>query len=119
MILSSRSEIASIPLRELLELGPERFAQVFRGTAVKRLKLTGLLRNACVAAGNSASRQDGGRDLVPALLGLAGHESALVRAHAVWAVRKLAGDEALALLSGARERETDQAVLEEFVAPLA
>jgi epoxyqueuosine reductase len=119
VLLSARPEIARYGLRELLELTPARFAEIFQRTAVKRLKLTGLLRNACVAAGNSASGQDGGRDLVPALLGLAGHESALVRAHAVWAVRKLAGDEALVLLSGVRERETDQAVLEEFAAPLA
>jgi epoxyqueuosine reductase len=106
MILSSRGDIASIPLRELLGLTPGRFAEVFRGTAIKRVKLAGLLRNACVAAGNSG---DGA--LVEPLLRLVTHESPVVRAHAVWAARRLgAGD----LLAKARIAERDPAVLAEY-----
>jgi len=117
VLLAARPEIAGLPLRELLELTPERFAAVFRRTAVKRLKLTGLLRNACVAAGNSAGR-DAGRELLPALLRLAAHESAVVRAHAVWAVRKIAGPEARAMLSALETAEPDATVREEYNAPL-
>jgi epoxyqueuosine reductase len=115
LLLSARPEIARHSLRELLELTPERFAEIFRRTAVKRLRLTGLLRNACVAAGNTAAGR-GGRELLPALVKLAAHESALVRAHAVWAVRKIAGGDAAELLAGARAREADGAVLAEFSA---
>jgi len=109
MLLAARSDLADLTLAEILTLTPVRFAEVFRRTAVKRLKLPGLLRNACIVAGNS-----GDRALVPALVALAAHESELVRAHAVWAVRRLAGDEAEALLAAARAGETDPAVLAEY-----
>jgi len=106
MILASRGDIAGIPLREILELTPGRFAQVFRGTAIKRVKLAGLLRNACVAAGNS-----GDRSLVDALVRLASHASPAVRAHAVWAARRLG---AAGRLARARGQENDPAVLAEY-----
>jgi len=109
MLLAARRDIAQLELRELLELTPARFAEVFRQTAIKRLKLPGLLRNACVAAGNS-----GDATLLPALAKLASHDSAMVRAHAVWAVRKLADGEATRLLANARSRETEAIVLAEY-----
>jgi epoxyqueuosine reductase len=106
MILSARGDIAGMSLRELLELTPSRFAEVFRGTAIKRVKLAGLLRNACVAAGNS-----GDASLIGPLIRLASHDSAIVRAHAVWAARRLGGDDALLR---ARSLESDPTVLTEF-----
>ncbi len=113
VLLTVRGEIADLELREILALTPVRFAEVFRRTAIKRVKLAGLLRNACVVAGNS-----GDAALLPQLGQLAsGHDSALVRAHAVWAVYRLAGG------AGAREqlreamaRETDAGVLAEYAA---
>jgi epoxyqueuosine reductase len=78
---------------------------------VKRLKLTGLLRNACVVAGNT-----GDRALLPSLVRLAAHDSAVVRAHAVWAVGRLAGAEAGTLLAEARAKETEAVVLAEYEA---
>lgn len=111
VLLVARGELAGLTLPDLLAMTPERFAEVFRRTAVKRLKLSGLLRNACVVAGNS-----GDAALVPALVALAAHERPLVRAHAVWAVRKLAGARAEALLAAARAAETDAAVLAEYAA---
>lgn len=110
-LLVARDGLAALSLREILALTPARFAEVFRGTAVKRLKLTGLLRNACVAAGNS-----GDRSLLPALAALAAHPAALVRAHAVWAVGRLAPWERDGLLAAARTLETDPAVLAEYAA---
>jgi epoxyqueuosine reductase len=112
-LLVAREEMAALTLRELLELTPARFAEVFRRTAVKRLKLSGLLRNACVVAGNS-----GDVSLVPALVALARHEGPLVRAHAVWAVRKLAGANAGEWLATMRASETDPSVLAEYEAPI-
>lgn len=108
-LLAVRPGIAALALSELLALTPARFAQVFKGTAIKRLKPTGLLRNACVVAGNA-----GDASLLPALVKLAAHDSAVVRAHAVWAVRQIAGGGAAELLRPARRGETDASVLDEY-----
>ena len=91
MLVAARAEIAAVPLRELLELTPAGFAALFRRTPIKRLKLTGLLRNAGVVAGNLAAGAGAGDPLVAPLLRLAAHPSPLVRGHAVWAVRRIAG----------------------------
>jgi len=108
------SALARLSLREVLALTPEKFASVFRGTAVKRIKLAGLLRNACVVAGN-LGEGGGGSECVGELVALAGHESPLVRGHAVWAVFKIAGRERAAeLLREARAAETDADVLREY-----
>jgi len=108
VLLAARGEIAELPLRELLALTPARFAEVFRGTAIKRVKLAGLLRNACVVAGNS-----GDAGLLEPLARLAGHASPVVRAHAVWAVFRLT-DLAEKILAAARATETEAVVLEEY-----
>jgi epoxyqueuosine reductase len=89
---------------------PVRFADVFRGTPIKRVKLGGLLRNACVVAGNS-----GDAALLPWLTPLAGHELPLVRAHAVWAIYQLINRaEANSLLEPCRSSEKDEMVLLEY-----
>jgi epoxyqueuosine reductase len=106
LLLVARHDLAEIALAEILALTPERYAEIFRRTAIKRLKLTGLLRNACVVAGNS-----GDRSLLEPLLKLAGHASPVVRAHAVWAVRRLGG---ATRLEAARTVEQDPAVLAEY-----
>ena len=111
LLLAARFELPRLALAELLALTPVSFATTFRKTAIKRLKLAGLLRNACVVAGNS-----GGPDLLPALVRLAEHPLPVVRAHAVWAVRRIAGEaQAGELLRTARATETDAAVLAEYV----
>jgi epoxyqueuosine reductase len=93
-------------LREILELNPERFAAVFKGTAIKRVKLAGLIRNACIVAANT-----GAHDCVDVLVRLAGHPSPVVRAHAVWAVRRLGAGASLAELHAV---ESDSSVLAEY-----
>jgi epoxyqueuosine reductase len=108
LLLAARDEIASLPLREILELTPERFAEIFCRTPIKRVKLVGLLRNACVVAGNL-----GDATLLDPLLRLAAHENPLVRVHAVWAVWRVGGGARLAAL---RVAEKDPAVLEEYAA---
>jgi epoxyqueuosine reductase len=123
-LLEVRGELADLALGDILRLTPERFAVVFRKTAVKRLKLTGLLRNACVAAGNLAGeealngkkRETTGRvdeELLTPLVALASHVSPLVRAHAVWAVHRHGEG---ARLAAARAAETDVTVLAEYMA---
>lgn len=108
LLVAARHDIAQLSLAELLELTPQRFAAVFKGTPIKRVKHAGLLRNACIVAGNSRDPS-----LLPQLVRLASHERALVRAHAVWAVHRLGGQ---ALLADARARESDPGVLAEYAA---
>ena len=108
MLLAARNEIGALTLAELLELTPERFAAVFKGTPIKRVKFAGLLRNACIVAGNS-----GDRSLLPALVRLAAHDVPVIRVHAVWAVRRLGGG---ALLASLQAGEKDASVLEEYAA---
>jgi epoxyqueuosine reductase len=71
-------------LAELASLDEEAFRRRFRKSAVKRAKRRGLLRNVAVALGNSgdASRR-------PLLERLARDEDAVVREHALWALRRL------------------------------
>ncbi len=112
LLLVARHDLAELRLPELLAMTPERFAEVFRRTPIKRLKLVGLLRNACIVAGNS-----GDVSLLPQLTALATlHPLPLVRAHAVWAVFRLGGGVALA---GAHVREQDPIVLAEYAAEAA
>ena len=107
LLLVARHDLAEISLADILALTPERFAEVFRRTPMKRLKLTGLLRNACIVAGNS-----GDTSLLPQLTSLAtAHSSPLVRAHAVWAIFRLGAG---ASLDVARGRESDAVVLAEY-----
>ncbi len=117
MLLAARPALAELGLRALLELTPASFAETFRGTPVKRLKLAGLLRNACVGAGNLAAGAGAAHELVIPLAALAAHASPVVRAHAVWAVFRVAGRAAGAdRLAAARAREQDPAVLAEYAA---
>jgi epoxyqueuosine reductase len=112
VLLTARYDLADLPLREVLELTPVRFADVFKKTAIKRVKLAGLLRNACVVAGNTNAV-----DCLDVLVKLAAHEPALVRAHAVWAVYRIAGHtRAEELLAPSRAAESEAVVLAEYAA---
>lgn len=117
MLLAARQDLAELSLREILELTPARFAEVFRKTPIKRLRLAGLLRNACVVAGNVARGAGEAHELVAPLVRLAAHESAVVRAHAVWALPRVAGaSPASRLLQRTRAKEADPVVLAEYAA---
>ncbi len=72
-------------LQELLALDAEAFAERARGTALRRTKWRGLLRNALVAAGNS-----GDPTLAPAVARHAAGEDELLAEHARWALDRLA-----------------------------
>jgi epoxyqueuosine reductase len=62
----------------------EEFKRHFRDTAIERTKRRGLLRNVCVAMGNS-----GNTTFMPLLESLLDDEEALVREHAAWALARL------------------------------
>ncbi len=117
VLLSPRPEIVRLTLAEVLALTPERFAEVFRKTAIKRAKLAGLLRNACIVAANTGARECAARIVERAVAGgaaVAGAPAApMVRAHAVWALARLGERGRLVEL---RARETDASVLAEYEA---
>jgi epoxyqueuosine reductase len=69
---------------QLLELREDDWRRIIRGTAMKRAKIRGLLRNLMVVAGNA-----GRRELLPKLLPFLKHDDEHVRSHAQWAVEKI------------------------------
>jgi epoxyqueuosine reductase len=72
------------PLEDLARLTPAAFAQHFRGTPLERTKRRGVLRNVCVAMGNS-----GNPAFVPLLEHLLHDDEELIREHAAWALTQL------------------------------
>jgi epoxyqueuosine reductase len=68
----------------LLDLNEDAWRSMIRGTAMKRAKIKGLLRNLMVVAGNS-----GVAGLLPKLRRFLAHDDASVRSHARWAIERL------------------------------
>lgn len=123
VLLSSRYDICDLSLLDILEMDIETFRTVFKKTPIKRLKLRGLLRNACIVAGNLRESEEWlekrGPDwlnrIETALVALAQYEEVMVRPHAIWALYRLFGERASLILSEARCREDDEATLDEYL----
>jgi epoxyqueuosine reductase len=79
-----RTELVNPSLEWISGMNIEEFRRTFRGSPVKRAKLSGLLRNAAIAMGNSGDRRHLAR-----LRELAEHDSPVVAEHARWAIAKL------------------------------
>ncbi len=79
-----REALVNPALEWVAEMKAEEFRGEFRGSPVRRAKLSGLRRNAVIAMGNSGDP----RFLEP-LRKLSQDEDALVAEHARWAARKL------------------------------
>ena len=79
-----RIELVNPSLEWISGMNMEEFRRVFRGSPVKRTKLTGLLRNAAIAMGNSGDRKHLSR-----LRELAQHTDPAVAEHARWAIARL------------------------------
>jgi epoxyqueuosine reductase len=77
----------------LASLSQQEFSAAFRGSAVKRAKWRGLVRNACVALGNSGVTPDHASypRVVRLLDRLAASEDSLIASHARWALGRLSG----------------------------
>ncbi|HVY71490.1 MAG TPA: tRNA epoxyqueuosine(34) reductase QueG [Verrucomicrobiae bacterium] len=71
-------------LLELLALDDASFKQRFAGTPILRTKRRGLLRNVCVALGNT-----GDASVLPALVRAANDAEPLIAEHARWAVEQI------------------------------
>jgi epoxyqueuosine reductase len=79
-----REELVNPALEWLAEMSVSEFNRTFRGSPVRRAKLTGLRRNAIIAMGNS-----GDQKFLPLLEKLAADDDEVVAESAAWAVRKL------------------------------
>jgi epoxyqueuosine reductase len=99
---------------ELLSMSQPEFSAGFKGSPMKRAKLRGLKRNASVVLGNIGTSGD-----VPALVGALADPEPLVRAHAAWALGRIASPEALDALRVLAESEPDASVLTEVTSALA
>jgi epoxyqueuosine reductase len=106
-----RAELTAPRLADLAALDDAAFREIFAGSPVKRIGRDRFVRNVLVAIGNSGDIR-----LFPVVTARLGDASPLVRAMAVWALARLAGQEAAAA-AGAAGRiagETDPAVLAEW-----
>ena len=84
----AREGVHGAELTELMSLSQEEFSRRFKGSAVKRTKRRGLLRNVAVALGNWGSPE-----AVTVLSASLSDAEPLVRGHAVWALGQIASRE--------------------------
>ena len=80
----AREGLVNPALDWLAEMQPEEFQKVFRGSPVRRAKLSGLRRNAVIAMGNSRNRK-----FMPTLKKLSEDADPVVAEHARWAAATL------------------------------
>jgi epoxyqueuosine reductase len=78
-------------LEWLISLSEEEFRETFRGSPVKRTKWRGLVRNACIAIGNSRLRPGEPRysEICGRLSELAASDDENLAEHACWALGRL------------------------------
>jgi epoxyqueuosine reductase len=107
--LRARAENQSPDLAELARLDDAAFRARFSGSPIKRTGRDRFIRNVLIAIGNS-----GEPSLALSARALLEDASPLVRGAAVWALRRLAPDEANAMRAGALARENDAGVVEEW-----
>ncbi|HWH68110.1 MAG TPA: tRNA epoxyqueuosine(34) reductase QueG [Candidatus Sulfotelmatobacter sp.] len=80
----ARPDLSTPDLLELLSLDDAGFKQRFAGTPMLRTKRRGLLRNVCVALGNSGDER-----ALPALEKAANDPEPLIAEHACWAIEQI------------------------------
>jgi epoxyqueuosine reductase len=109
--LSAREVLKRPRLAELAALDDAGFRSLFAGGPIKRIGHARFLRNVLIAIGNSgdASLVEVAREKISA-------SEPVVRGAAVWALARLAPDEALARAVGALGREENEGVREEWAA---
>jgi epoxyqueuosine reductase len=106
----ARDDLRSPSLAALARLDDESFRALFKGSPIKRIGRDRFVRNVLIAIGNS-----GDSALAPEAERLLDDESPLVRAMAVWALRRLLDAELFATLGATRiTRETDSGVEREW-----
>lgn len=82
--LQPRPELVNPALEWLAEMTPGQFTETFRGSPVRRAKLSGLRRNAAIAMGNS-----GDKKFISTLERLTSDPDPVVAEHASWALTQI------------------------------
>ncbi|EAU55628.1 (Fe-S)-binding protein [Mariprofundus ferrooxydans] len=112
-LLTPRGENHLPDLVSILQLDEDAFRHRFMKSPIRRTKRRGLLRNVCIAMGNS-----GHAGFMPDLIAVLDDVEPLIRGHAVWALGQLVGQEnradILAVLVQMNVAEKDDAVREEI-----
>jgi epoxyqueuosine reductase len=85
----AREELVNPALDWIAAMQPEEFRTVFRGSPIKRAKLSGLRRNAVIAMGNS-----GDKKFLPTLQKLCEDPDLIVAEYAGWAIEAIAKSDA-------------------------
>jgi epoxyqueuosine reductase len=109
-----REPLASMDLAGILRMSREDFLEATRGSAIRRARYGGFLRNAAIALGNARDPRG-----IPALVEALGHEEPLVRGHAAWALGVIGDPRTRAPLESRLEDEGDPRVREEIERALA
>lgn len=104
-----REPLSSMDLSAMLGMSRKTFMAATKGSAIRRARYPGFLRNVAIALGNS-----GDPAAVPPLVEALDHEEPLVRAHASWALGQLGDARARAPLGARLEREKIDSVREEL-----
>jgi epoxyqueuosine reductase len=108
-----RNGFSTPELIPILEMDQRTFSSKYRNSPIKRTKLAGLQRNACVALGNNGDK----KAIAPLAKALSSSES-VVRIHAAWAIGQIGGSEARSALTKALDLEGDTNVIEEITLSL-
>ena len=109
-----RNGFSTPELVPILEMDQVTFSDRYKNSPIKRTKLVGLQRNACVALGNNGDE----KAILPLSKALCSSEESVVRLHAAWAIGRIGGREAATVLERARDSESDAGVLEEIILSL-
>jgi len=86
-----RATLLAPEIERLASLSPQQFSILFRGSAAKRAKWRGLVRNACVALANAGIERSGPAyaRIEQLLRTLAASDDPLVAEHARWALARI------------------------------
>jgi epoxyqueuosine reductase len=97
-----RSQVVNQSLIQLMKMNESEWDVFSQGSAIRRAKRAGFLRNVAVALGNSKSH-----DAVPALIDALSDQEPVVRGHAAWALGQISSPQGIAALRSrlATERE--------------
>jgi epoxyqueuosine reductase len=88
---ANNGALFSPDLLQLASLSEKEFRQVFRGSPIKRTKWRGLVRNACIALGNSALKpgSDAYREVLNTLQRLSETSDPIIAESARWALSRI------------------------------
>lgn len=109
MKLVSREDLKAPRIAELLALDDAAFRAHFSGSPVKRIGRDRFVRNALIAAGNSAERT-----LIDPCLRLADDVSPIVRGMVAWALSRLMTASEFRQFAAGRTEDADQDVRSEY-----